>query len=433
MMAGDVSLMDGWLPTALQAATVAVLVAGAVGGPSARWRPRWLPPLLIAGVLAALAAHWCFEVFGLASEPAPTSLWVWTGVTAAAVGIVAVGWPDAGWFRRNVTVLATSLCLLSVGVTVNTWIGYFPTVGTAWNQLAARPLPAQADWATVAAMRRRSTPPAAGAFLPVRTGSAASGFAHRDEYVWLPPAWFATPTPWLPAVMMIGGQFNTPADWLRAGDAVTALDGFAALHHGFAPVAVFVDSNGSFANDTECVNGRRGNAADHLTKDVIPYVSRHFAVGTGPRNWAVTGFSAGGTCAVGLAVMHPDLFGAFVDIAGDLGPNAGTKDQTVDRLYGGDTGAWSEFDPATAITRHAVYSDLSGRFVVPTATQPTDGYLTAARTLCDLGRSRGIDCDVLIRPGRHVWPFAAAAFAESLSWLAAALGLASGVDDPPRG
>ena len=30
--------------------------------------------------------------------------------------------------------------------------------------------------------------------------------------------------------MMIGGEFNTPADWLRAGGAVKTLDNFAAAH-----------------------------------------------------------------------------------------------------------------------------------------------------------------------------------------------------------
>ena len=66
--------------------------------------------------------------------------------------------------------------------------------------------------------------------------------------------------------MMIGGEFNTPADWLRAGDAVTTIDKFAAAHGGNAPVFVFVDAGGTFNNDTECVNGPRGNSADHLTR-----------------------------------------------------------------------------------------------------------------------------------------------------------------------
>ena len=41
---------------------------------------------------------------------------------------------------------------------------------------------------------------------------------HQLLDVYLPPAWYATnPPPRLPTVMMIGGEFNTPADWLRAG------------------------------------------------------------------------------------------------------------------------------------------------------------------------------------------------------------------------
>ena len=59
----------------------------------------------------------------------------------------------------------------------------------------------------------------------------------------------------LPVVMMIGAELNTPADWLRAGNAVATADDFAAHHGGGAPVLVFVDPSGAFRNDTECVNG----------------------------------------------------------------------------------------------------------------------------------------------------------------------------------
>ena len=60
--------------------------------------------------------------------------------------------------------------------------------------------------------------------------------------------------------MMIRGMFSTPADWIRAGDAITTLDNFAAAHGGNAPVVVFVDAGGSFNThtfntDTECVTG----------------------------------------------------------------------------------------------------------------------------------------------------------------------------------
>ena len=58
--------------------------------------------------------------------------------------------------------------------------------------------------------------------------------------------------------------------------------------------------------------------------------------GVNSANWGVLGWSMGGTCAVDLTVMHPELFSTFVDIAGDMGPNAGTKEQTIARIYGGD-------------------------------------------------------------------------------------------------
>ena len=90
--------------------------------------------------------------------------------------------------------------------------------------------------------------------------------------------------------MMIGGQFNTAADWIRAADAVGTIDDFAARNGGNAPVFVFADSGGAFNNDTECVNGVRGNAADHLTEDVVPYMVDHFRVSDDPANWGVVGW-----------------------------------------------------------------------------------------------------------------------------------------------
>jgi S-formylglutathione hydrolase FrmB len=280
--------------------------------------------------------------------------------------------------------------------------------------------------------------------VPVTISENASHFKHRGEVVYLPPAWFAsTPPPALPTVMMIGGEFNTPADWLRAGNAAKTIDDLAVAHGGNAPVFVFVDSGGAFNNDTECVNGIRGNAADHLTKDVVPFMISKFGVRPEPTHWGVVGWSMGGTCALDLTVMHPELFSSFVDIAGNLGPETGTKAQTVARLFGGNADAWAAFDPSTVIARHGRYQDISGWFDVsssnppkrrhgPAVTDVGDNTLTgrgvnsgdqtaAAESLCALGRANGIDCAVVAHPGKHDWPFAGNAFAASLPWLAGRL------------
>ena len=200
--------------------------------------------------------------------------------------------------------------------------------------------------------------------------------------------------------MMIGGEFNTPADWVRTGNAVNTADDFAAAHGGNAPVLVFVDAGGAFNNDTECVNGSRGNAADHLTKDVVPYMVSNFGVSAHRENWGVVGWSMGGTCAVDLAVMHPDMFSAFEDIAGDLAPNAGTKAQTIERLFGGNAAAYASFDPTDG--HHPARPVQRRRRVVrrSTAQAAPPPRARAANSLCALGSTNGITCAVVAQPGQ---------------------------------
>ncbi|ORW75273.1 alpha/beta hydrolase [Mycobacterium saskatchewanense] len=438
--------MHGWVPNTVQiVAAVAVLLA--VGRRSRRWRTVWLPAAALVGGSAAYATHWYIVDRGLSDEPAPPTLWLWIALTGAASAVLVLGWRSARTWRRGAALLAVPLCLLSTALVLNLWVGYFPTVQAAWSQLTSGPLPDQTDQATVTAMSAKGARPPHGSVVPVVIPSDASHFKHRGELVYLPPEWFTSnPPPRLPTVMMIGGQFNTPADWTRAGNAVKTIDDFAATHDGKAPVLVFVDSGGAFNNDTECVNGVRGNAADHLTEDVVPFMVSTFGVSPNRASWGIAGWSMGGTCALDLTVMHPDMFSAFVDVAGDFYPNAGTKAQTIVRLFGGNAAAWAAFDPSTVIARHGTYDDVAGWFAISSDGPPPprrdfamgdsgavrlagreaaanpSNQTAAAYSLCSLGRANGIDCAVVAQPGKHDWPFADRAFAASLPWLAGRLG-----------
>ena len=436
-----ISLMHGWIPVVAQIlAVIAVILA--VGWRTRRWRLVWLPAAALVGAALAGATHWNIASDGLAgSDAAPPQLWVWITVTGFAAAVAVFGWRSASWRRRGVSVLAVPLSALCAGLMLNLWVGYFPTVQTAWGQLTGGPLPGQTDRATVAKMVASLAVPAKGKVVPVNIPGDASKFKHRGELVYLPPAYFSSnPPPSLPTVMMIGGQFNTAADWIRAGNAVTTIAEFAAAHGGNAPIFVFADSGGAFNNDTECVNGVRGNAADHLTKDVVPYMVSNFGVSEDPANWGVVGWSTGGTCALNLTIKYPDLFGAFVDIDGDIAPNTGTKAQTIDRLFGGNAAAYADWDPRTIIERHGPYEGLAGWFAVsvPSGTRitpiagealpaPPAGSVAstpgaAARELCALGSEYGIDCAVVPQQGKHDWPFAARVLAASLPWLAGQIG-----------
>ncbi|MET0901394.1 MAG: alpha/beta hydrolase-fold protein [Mycobacterium sp.] len=420
-----ISLLHGAVPIATQA-SAALAVTAAVGWRTRRRRRVLVPVAVLVGVALTLWVYWYINNQGWGGTPPPGGLWVWVGLGGVALSVLVLGWRTAGRRRRTLSVLAVVLCVLSAALSVNLWVGYVPDVQTGWNQLTAGPLPGQLDGTGVAALAAHTQQahrlPPKGSIVSVTIPDSASHFSHRNELVYLPPAWFATnPPPHLPAVMMIGGEFNTPADWVRAGNAISTVDAFAATHGGHAPVLVFVDAAGTFHNDTECVNGPRGNAADHLTKDVVPYLVSHFGVSPDRSAWAVAGFSTGGTCAVDLAAMHPDQFSAFVDIAGDLTPNAGTPPQTLARLYGGNTALAAAFDPTTAMSRHGPYTAEAGWFAVPMPQSGQAAQAQAAQALSGVARSEGIECTLAPVPGSHDWSFAATAFTEALPWLAAAI------------
>jgi S-formylglutathione hydrolase FrmB len=429
---GQLSLTHGWLPLGVQA-IAAITLATAVGWRTRRWRLLWVPALALLAVLVGAWARWYVGSLGVAGEPAPPALWCWVGLAGSAAAVVVVGWPTAQWWRRASSLAAVPLCLLCAALVVNGWVDYFPRVRAVWNQLTSAPLPGQTDRLTVTAMQLAGKRPVTGVIVPVTIDAAHSHFSHRTELVYLPPAWFTrTPPPALPVVMMIGAEFNTPTDWPRAGKAIRTADRFAADHGGNAPVLVFADAGGAFDVDTECVNGVRGNAADHLTKDVVPFLISNFGVSANRSNWGVAGFSAGGTCALDLTVMHPELFSTFLDIAGDLGPNAGNKEQTIARLFAGRADAWAAFDPTTVITRHGSYTDVAGRFVVTDAPRAPGTPTSAAAALCALGQAHGIDCTIVTLPGNHDWSFAAGAFDKALPWLAGHLGVSPVAPPPPR-
>ena len=437
-----VSLLGGWLPLTVQLTAVAALVA-VIGWRTKRWRLRWLPISLALAVVGTLALRTWMNSEGLASDPAPLQLWLWSAVFLAAVAIAGFGWPGSRWWRRALSLVAIPLTLLAVLFSLNRWVGYYPTVPAAWNALAAGPLTDEIDSDTLASLR--NTTPETGKLVKVDISDSGSGFKHRSEYVYLPPAWFAGPTPpTLPTVMMIAGEFNTPADWMRSGNVVPIIDDYARNHGGTAPIFVFVDAGGSFNNDTECVDGPRGQAADHLTRDVRPYVVQQFGASADPAAWGIVGWSMGGTCAVDLTVMHPDLFRTFVDIAGDHGPTAGTKDQTIERLYAGDATQWNAYDPATVMAAHGPYDGVAGWFA--DATKSADGNTPqmgnsprpqsiaplgfgghdvwtdndrtdASQDLCRAARSATINCSVHSTPSGHTWQFASQSFGDALPWL----------------
>jgi len=411
------SLISGWLPIAIQLLLAAVLVT-AIGWRDRRWRVLWLPIAAGLGLLTGVGLALAFYSGPMGADPLPPTLWMWLGALVTAVAVLVLGWRRTPWWRRLLSVLAVPCAMLGILTTINQWVGDMPTVRVLYETAVGAPLPEEVSEAQLPQLRDKGSTMDSGRIVPIDVPADRSRFPHRREYVYLPPAWFRGPQPpQLPAVMMLPGAFNTPQDWVRSGDALSVVDAYAHQHGGYSPIFVFADPNGDFGNDTECVNGPRGNAADHLTQEVPAYVSQHFAVPTDPQRWGSVGWSMGGTCSTDFATMHPELLHTWVDIAGDPRPTIvpGAPQRTIQDLFGGNAQAWADYDPVTAMRRHGPYA--ASAVWVDEAGSSGPKRTRQAQQLCDEAAAVRIQCSMHTHPGTHSWQYANAAFADALPWL----------------
>jgi S-formylglutathione hydrolase FrmB len=253
---------------------------------------------------------------------------------------------------------------------------------------------------------------------------ARSGFVARPAEVYLPPAWFRQPRPALPVVLLLHGTPGAPTDWTEGGQAQLTADAWATQHGGTAPVLVMPDINGSYTGDSECVDSPLGAVETYLTVDVPAAVEQNFGTRPPGAGWVVAGLSEGGTCAVMLALRHPDMFTAFGDFSGLVGPrvgetNADTAD-TVSELFGGSQQQFEAHEPASLLAARR-YPELAGWFQVGADDAEP---LAAVQQLAPLTRSAGITTCLVVMPGlAHTFDVWSAAFRDSLPWMAARLGL----------
>ena len=168
-------MLHGWLPLATQ--VFALLVALIVIDWRRRsWWQRALPVALVAAVAVTALAYWYIASLGVAGDPAPTSLWLWIAMSGLTAAVLVLGWKGARWWRRGLALLSVPLCALCASMSLNLWVGYFPTVLAAWNQLTSEPLPDQIDRLRVTAMQVAGTKPDKGVVVPINIDS--DGLAH---------------------------------------------------------------------------------------------------------------------------------------------------------------------------------------------------------------------------------------------------------------
>ena len=174
------------------------------------------------------------------------------------------------------------------------------TVAVGPGETVSQALPA--DWTTPSGDR-----PTEGVVTDVAIPGELSHFPARTAKVYLPPVYFAEPRPELPVVMAMAGEPGSPEDWTTSLQMPQVMNAFAGENNGIAPIVVVADPIAERLGNTLCVDSPRGNADTYLAEDVPGWIDENLQASTDHSQWAVAGYSFGGTCAVQLALAHPEL------------------------------------------------------------------------------------------------------------------------------
>jgi S-formylglutathione hydrolase FrmB len=406
---------------------------GSAGGAaSVRWLAICVPLIVMAagGVIALLT--WLINnVWRPFADLLPFTVVLWSWVALAGVMLAFARLPLLRtWPRRAAAIAAGVLVLAAAANQVNGYFQAYPSLRVAlapWldpkpvltrtvhvTEVLARPGQALENiWHPPRGM------PKTGAVYQVDIPGVVSGFAARPGYIYLPPAYLATPRPRLPVLVLLGGQPGDARAWVDAGRIQAVMDGFARRHSGLAPVVVMPDDLGSeFANPL-CLNSRLGEVQTYLTVDVPQWVTSHLQVRPPGRGWAIGGFSEGGTCAIQLSTQAPQLFPFFVDISGQLEPTLGSRRLTISRAFRGDAAAFARVDPILVLARTR-FPRNAGVFVGGA----NDRVYTPQQQMMYLAARRaGMDVTFVSLPGGHDWRVWRGGLEHNVAWLASRLGI----------
>jgi S-formylglutathione hydrolase FrmB len=407
----------------------------ASGAVSAAWLAMCVPFIvMVAAGITGLLTWLINNVWHPFPDLLPFTIVFWSWVALTGLVLAFARQPVLRtWPRRAAAIAAGVLVLAAAANQVNGYFQAYPSLRVVlapW--LDSKPaFTRTADVREIVAkpgqtLERIWHPPRGmpktGAVYQVSIPGVRSGFPARPGYIYLPPAYLASPRPQLPVLVLLAGQPGDPRNWLDSGRLQAVMDAFARRHDGLAPVVVMPDDLGSeFANPL-CLDSRLGDAQTYLTVDVPNWITSHLQVRPPDRGWAIAGLSHGGTCAIQLSTQAPRLYPFFVDISGQIEPTLGSRQLTISRAFGGDAAAFARVDPIVVLA-HTRFPHGAGVFVAG-ANDPV--YTPQQRTMYLAARHAGMKVTFMELPGGHGWQVWRGGLERNVSWLASQLGITDG-------
>lgn len=437
----DAPLLVGPLRVGILLVGIVALV-GLAARSGRRWWRRQVPLSVAVGTVSAGAVALVVDrIWRPFPDPVPGVALLWTGLGGAAVtlAVLRLRLPRKHhWLLARVLPFVAAVLVVVTGAAqLNQHYWSYPTLRSALGLS----FPGQVDFGSVlgptqpvvkarpgaALMSSWSPPPGlpkAGVVTQVPIPGTVSGFAARPAWIYLPPAYLSVPRAQLPVLVLVPGQPGSPRDWLTGGQLQATMDAFAAAHAGLAPVVVVADPLGGPLAQTLCVDSSHGRAFTYLTVDVPAWIRGTLQVDPDARHWAVGGASAGGTCALQLAVNAPSVYPTFLDLSGQVEPTVGSRSRTVTSFFGGNEAAFRQVNPLDVLASGRVPpGELVGTVVAGTG---DSRYRPEARQVYDALRKARLETVYLELPGGHSWQVWRAGLREALPRIAVGTGLISG-------
>ncbi|HEY0259427.1 MAG TPA: alpha/beta hydrolase-fold protein [Lacisediminihabitans sp.] len=419
----SLELIRGPFPIVVECLGGLALLALLVGRRPARWLPV---AALAAGAGAGIGYAVCWlvsdvvDVFGVSLSPASRA---WFSAAAAAVAVAAARTIVLRGRGIVTGVASVVVFVLAAALGINADLGEFPQVKnvlgiSGYGDIRLPVVEAAGSgpsgWVAPKGM------PAQGRIGMVTIPAPISGFRARAALVYLPPAALAANAPKLPVVEMFSGQPGGPEQMFTAGQLGESLNVYAHAHRGLAPIVVVPDQLGAPNHNPMCVNSPLGNSATYLTVDVPRWIRTHLNVLRGREDWAVGGFSQGGTCAIQFGAGHPRVFGNIVDISGQIAPRSGDLRHTVDSGFAGSMSRYEAATPKRMLQEHAPYQDTLGLFAVG---QLDSRFAPGVTAVAGYAARAGMSTRLFLSPGTaHDWHTVHFAVDRSLALLGAKWG-----------
>lgn len=436
----NLAITSGVVPVVLYILAAAALAWLAWGG--RRHLSRWVPAATLAALVLSFLV-WLFseQVWNLWGSPLPRRVYAFAGLGILALLLVGPKIRDLRrvWARIAV-VPAALLVVLASGSLINQSFDYYPTLGSVFGDTGVkietldqfksqeRGAPVlQPDSAAPPTTLANWTPPpgmpAQGTVVSAVIPGTLSHEVSSAAYVYLPPAYLASPRADLPVLVLIHGVPGDSLNWLRSGRIGQFMDDYASSHKGLAPIVVMPDAGAKWANyPPACMNSKQGQAGTYLSKDVPNWVKATFGAGThSSSQWAIGGFSYGGTCAMQLAVNYPDAYPTFIDSSGENQPTIRQGHQVLLQQYFGGSAAEFKKQNALDVIKTRKYPNTAGIVTVGAA----DPFYRAQGVQVYEGMKKaGMDVQFQEAPGGHAWPAWRFGVENNMDWLMARLGVA---------